>query len=199
MRQETDAKSPEDLPTCIQPAGDSARIGAQLRLKKRHKRRIKAAKKIQAWWRGHLVRRTLLVAALRAWMIQGWWRMILLRRAYKQQKLLLRLYVIQEKSAVKLQSCFRMWQCRQYCQLVQNLPEFQTPESNLIFQNNEVLQVHHRPHSRLLLEQCSRVGYDFLALQQQLQCDHSKMAPPQLSMVNWETEHFSSTSAHFSL
>ncbi|XP_077651402.1 IQ domain-containing protein F3 [Urocitellus parryii] len=111
------------------------------RLKKRRKRRIKAAKKIQAWWRGHLVRRTLLVAALRAWMIQGWWRMILLRRAYKQQKLLLRLYVIQEKSAVKLQSCFRMWQCRQYCQLVQNLPEFQTPESNLIFQNNEVLQV----------------------------------------------------------
>uniref|UniRef100_A0A8C6EMZ1 IQ domain-containing protein F2 n=1 Tax=Marmota marmota marmota TaxID=9994 RepID=A0A8C6EMZ1_MARMA len=83
-------------------------------------KRIKAAKKIQAWWRGHLVRRTLLVAALRAWMIQGWWRMILLRRAYKQQKLLLRLYVIQEKSAVKLQSCFRMWQCRQYCQLVLN-------------------------------------------------------------------------------
>ncbi|XP_052043389.1 LOW QUALITY PROTEIN: IQ domain-containing protein F3-like [Apodemus sylvaticus] len=30
--------------------------------------------KIQAWWRGTLVRRTLLLAALSAWTIQCWWR-----------------------------------------------------------------------------------------------------------------------------
>ncbi|XP_047421396.1 IQ domain-containing protein F3 [Sciurus carolinensis] len=113
----------------------------KLLLKKRHKKRVRAAQKIQAWWRGHLVRRTLLVAALRAWMIQGWWRMVLLRRAHKHQKYLLRLYVIQEKSAVKLQSCVRMWQCRQYYQLDYTLPVSQTPKSSLIFQNSDVLQV----------------------------------------------------------
>ncbi|NP_001355577.1 IQ domain-containing protein F3 isoform 1 [Mus musculus] len=33
-----------------------------------------AGVKIQAWWRGTLVRRTLLLAALNAWTIQCWWR-----------------------------------------------------------------------------------------------------------------------------
>ena len=34
----------------------------------------KAVVSIQAWWRGTLVRRTLLHAALRAWIIQCWWK-----------------------------------------------------------------------------------------------------------------------------
>lgn len=34
----------------------------------------KAAVAIQAWWRGTLVRRTLLHAALKAWIIQCWWK-----------------------------------------------------------------------------------------------------------------------------
>ncbi|XP_076773556.1 IQ domain-containing protein F2 isoform X4 [Arvicanthis niloticus] len=35
---------------------------------------VLAGVKIQAWWRGTLVRRTLLLAALSAWTIQCWWR-----------------------------------------------------------------------------------------------------------------------------
>ncbi|EDL77285.1 IQ motif containing F3, isoform CRA_a [Rattus norvegicus] len=33
-----------------------------------------AGVKIQAWWRGTLVRRTLLLAILSAWTIQSWWK-----------------------------------------------------------------------------------------------------------------------------
>ncbi|XP_031200306.1 IQ domain-containing protein F3-like isoform X2 [Mastomys coucha] len=35
---------------------------------------VLAGVKIQAWWRGTLVRRTLLLAALSAWTIQCWWK-----------------------------------------------------------------------------------------------------------------------------
>ncbi|XP_075852476.1 IQ domain-containing protein F3 isoform X4 [Microcebus murinus] len=48
--------------------------------KLRHEKRVRAAGKIQAWWRGNLVRRILLVAALRAWMIQCWWRTVMQRQ-----------------------------------------------------------------------------------------------------------------------
>ncbi|XP_012932231.1 IQ domain-containing protein F3 isoform X2 [Heterocephalus glaber] len=114
----------------------------KLLLAKCHKKRVEAARKIQAWWRGNLVRRTLLVAALRAWMIQCWWRTILHRQHQKLQQSLLRIYVIQEESVVKLQSWVRMWQCRQYyCQICDALCVFQPPNRSLVTQNKDTLQV----------------------------------------------------------
>ncbi|XP_010623704.1 IQ domain-containing protein F3 isoform X2 [Fukomys damarensis] len=113
----------------------------QLLLAKQHKRRVEAARKIQAWWRGNLVRRTLLVAALRAWMIQCWWRTILHRQQKKLRQSLLRIYVIQEESVVKLQSWVRMWQCRQYyCQICEALCVFKPSNSSLVIQNKDTLQ-----------------------------------------------------------
>ncbi|CAK7292302.1 IQ domain-containing protein F3 [Vulpes vulpes] len=102
---------------------------------KRRRARAKAAGKIQAWWRGTLVRRTLLVAALRAWMIQIWWRTVLWRRVLKWRQDLLKIYVIQEEAAVKLQSWVRMWQChRRYCRMCNALCILQTPEGCFAFQ-----------------------------------------------------------------
>ncbi|KAL2803755.1 IQ domain-containing protein F3 [Daubentonia madagascariensis] len=110
--------------------------------KLRHKKRVKAAGQIQAWWRGILVRRTLLVAALRAWMIQSWWRTVLQKRINKRRQALLRFYVVQEQAAVKLQSWVRMWQCRQcYCQICNALCVFQVPDSSLAFQTDDFLEV----------------------------------------------------------
>ncbi|XP_004625210.1 IQ domain-containing protein F3 [Octodon degus] len=114
----------------------------KLLLAKRHRKRVKAAGKIQAWWRGNLVRRTLLVAALRAWMIQCWWRTILHRQHQKLHQRLLRMYVIQEQSAVKLQSWIRMQQCRQYYyQICDALCVYQPLNSSLVFQNKDTSQV----------------------------------------------------------
>ncbi|XP_008055979.1 IQ domain-containing protein F3 [Carlito syrichta] len=111
-------------------------------LAKRHRQRVQAAGQIQAWWRGILVRRILLVAALRAWMIQCWWRMVTQRRIRKQQQALLRVYVIQEHAAVKLQSWVRMWQCRRYYwQICNVLCLCQVPESSLTFHTDDFLQV----------------------------------------------------------
>ncbi|XP_063104008.1 IQ domain-containing protein F3 [Cavia porcellus] len=124
----------------VQETKDRER-GKKLR-DKHHKKRVQAARKIQAWWRGNLVRRTLLVAALRAWIIQCWWRTVLHRKHQKLQQSLLRTYVIQEQSAVKLQSWVRMKQCRQcYCQICDALCVFQPPDSSLVFQNKDTLQV----------------------------------------------------------
>nr|KAF6474998.1 hypothetical protein HJG63_011094 [Rousettus aegyptiacus] len=47
---------------------------------------VKAATEIQAWWRGTLVRRALLHAALRAWVIQSWWRLMLMRATARCSK-----------------------------------------------------------------------------------------------------------------
>ncbi|KAK2091219.1 hypothetical protein P7K49_030503 [Saguinus oedipus] len=99
--------------------------GAQHRWRKR----VKVAGQIQAWWCGVLVCRTLLVAALRAWIIQCWWRTLVQRQIRHRRQELLRAYVIQEQVAVKLQACVRMWQCRQhYCQMCNALCLFQVPE-----------------------------------------------------------------------
>nr|XP_037858557.1 IQ domain-containing protein F3 [Chlorocebus sabaeus] len=120
----------------------SALLGQLLVAQLHHRKRVKAAGKIQAWWRGVLVRRTLLVAALRAWMIQCWWRTLVQRRIHQRQQALLRVYVIQEQAVVKLQSCIRMWQCRQcYRQMCNSLRLFQVPESSLAFQTDSFLQV----------------------------------------------------------
>ncbi|XP_036905821.1 IQ domain-containing protein F2 [Sturnira hondurensis] len=71
--------------------------------------KIKAARKIQAWWRGTLVRRTLLHAALRAWVVQSWWRLTLARMLHKSRRVALVNYSVREGAVVKLQSLVRMW------------------------------------------------------------------------------------------
>ncbi|EQB77025.1 hypothetical protein CB1_000145001 [Camelus ferus] len=88
-------------------------------IQKALKERIKAATKIQAWWRGTLVRRTLLHAALRAWVIQCWWRMTLDRRLQKKRRAALITYAHAERAVVKLQSLVRMWRVHwRYCQVL---------------------------------------------------------------------------------
>lgn len=74
---------------------------------------------IQAWWRGTLVRRTLLHAALRAWIIQCWWRMTLDRIKQRKRREALFAYAKRERAVVKLQSLVRMWRIRwRYCQVL---------------------------------------------------------------------------------
>ncbi|XP_037682333.1 IQ domain-containing protein F5-like [Choloepus didactylus] len=74
---------------------------------------------IQAWWRGTLVRRTLLHAALRAWIIQSWWREHLARQLERRRRAALESYAQQEGAAVRLQAWARMWRVRRrFCRLV---------------------------------------------------------------------------------
>ncbi|XP_051061525.1 IQ domain-containing protein F5 [Phodopus roborovskii] len=78
-----------------------------------------AAVHIQAWWRGTLLRRSLLHAALNAWIIQSWWRKILATVREKRRRAALELYAQKTRATVKLQSWFRMWRIRQrYCRLL---------------------------------------------------------------------------------
>ncbi|EHB14855.1 IQ domain-containing protein F6 [Heterocephalus glaber] len=74
--------------------------------------RQKAAVRIQSWWRGNVVRRTLLHTALRAWVIQGWWRSTQAKVLEQRRPLALRLYSCQEWAVVKVQAQVRMWQAR---------------------------------------------------------------------------------------
>ncbi|XP_058144707.1 IQ domain-containing protein F2 [Dasypus novemcinctus] len=94
----------------------------QLALKEKQqkkKRLMKAATQIQAWWRGTLVRRTLLHAALRAWIIQCWWRLVLARQLEKKRQAALIAYAEKERAVVKLQSLVRMWRIHwRYCQVL---------------------------------------------------------------------------------
>ncbi|XP_036288288.1 IQ domain-containing protein F2 [Pipistrellus kuhlii] len=81
--------------------------------------RRRAAQRIQAWWRGTLVRRALLHAALRAWQIQRWWRRRLegLRRRRRREALLS--FALRERAAVRLQALVRMWRVRwRYAQVL---------------------------------------------------------------------------------
>nr|XP_004664236.1 IQ domain-containing protein F3 [Jaculus jaculus] len=109
-------------------------------------RRFRAARRIQAWWRGLLVRRALLAAALRAWVIQSWWRAILHRHVRKQRLALLRAYAIEEEAAVKLQACVRGWQSRHcFYRTSGALCVFQPSyQDSLAFQNGHILQVQYR-------------------------------------------------------
>ncbi|XP_017384175.1 IQ domain-containing protein F5-like [Cebus imitator] len=78
-----------------------------------------ASTKIQAWWRGTLVRRTLLHAALRALIIQCWWRQVLAKLLAKRRWAALELCTRQQWAAVRLQSWVRMWRVRRrYCRLL---------------------------------------------------------------------------------
>ncbi|CAO2633696.1 IQ domain-containing protein F5, partial [Lemmus lemmus] len=72
-----------------------------------------AAKKIQAWWRGTLVRRILLKAALSAWIIQCWWRKTLARKLEKKRMDALRWMAQETRACVTIQSWVRMQHARQ--------------------------------------------------------------------------------------
>ncbi|XP_016072360.1 PREDICTED: IQ domain-containing protein F2 [Miniopterus natalensis] len=87
---------------------------------KPREKKTKQIMKIQAWWRGTLVRRTLLHAALRAWVIQCWWRETRVRLHSKKRREALESYVARERAVVKLQSLIRMWRIHwRYCQVLQ--------------------------------------------------------------------------------
>ncbi|XP_055485489.1 IQ domain-containing protein F2-like [Psammomys obesus] len=81
--------------------------------------KAKAATQLQAWWRGTLVRRTLLRSALSAWIIQCWWRPTLWRIAEKRRRKVLIDFSSKERAVVKLQSLIRMWRVHwRYCQVL---------------------------------------------------------------------------------
>ncbi|KAG5197692.1 hypothetical protein MG293_017645 [Ovis ammon polii] len=89
------------------------------REKAKNGRRERAAKKIQAWWRGTLVRRTLLHAALSTWIIQSWWKLTMDRLLQKKRRAALIAYAHRERAVVKLQSLVRMWRIHwRYCQVL---------------------------------------------------------------------------------
>ncbi|XP_003476757.2 IQ domain-containing protein F1 [Cavia porcellus] len=81
--------------------------------------KVMSTVKIQAWWRGTLVRRALLHAALSALVIQCWWRMILAKMVDRRRRVILKQFLKEERAAVRLQSWVRMWRARQqYCQVL---------------------------------------------------------------------------------
>lgn len=71
-----------------------------------------AAMAIQAWWRGQLVRRALLVAASSARRIQGWWRRVGSQRREQQRLWVLAEYIKLERAVVLLQAQVRAWVMR---------------------------------------------------------------------------------------
>ncbi|KAF5927952.1 hypothetical protein HPG69_013782 [Diceros bicornis minor] len=74
---------------------------------------------IQAWWRGTLVRRTLLHLVLRARIIQCWWKQKLAKLLENRRRAALVFYAQQEWAVVKLQSRVRMWRIRlRFCRLL---------------------------------------------------------------------------------
>nr|XP_004664354.1 IQ domain-containing protein F5 [Jaculus jaculus] len=78
-----------------------------------------AAVLIQAWWRGTLLRRSLVRAALSAWIIQIWWKKTQARLLDRRRRISLEMYARREWAVVKLQSLVRMWRIRQrYCRLL---------------------------------------------------------------------------------
>uniref|UniRef100_M3YK67 IQ motif containing F5 n=1 Tax=Mustela putorius furo TaxID=9669 RepID=M3YK67_MUSPF len=84
-----------------------------------HQQREQKAIKIQAWWRGTLVRRTLLHAALRACVIQHWWKLMLTKLLERRKRAALESFSRREWAVVQLQSWVRMWRVRQrYCRLL---------------------------------------------------------------------------------
>ncbi|XP_051029434.1 IQ domain-containing protein F5-like [Phodopus roborovskii] len=80
--------------------------------------KVRKARKIQAWWRGTLVRRALLKAALSAWIIQCWWRKILAAQLEKRRLEALHWMTQETRACVTIQSWVRMLIIRQqYWQL----------------------------------------------------------------------------------
>ncbi|XP_059244268.1 IQ domain-containing protein F5-like [Mustela nigripes] len=89
------------------------------KVEEKHPDREQKAIKIQAWWRGTLVRRTLLHAALRACVIQHWWKLMLTKLLERRKRAALESFSRREWAVVQLQSLVRMWRVRQrYCRLL---------------------------------------------------------------------------------
>ncbi|CAO2633699.1 IQ domain-containing protein F2 [Lemmus lemmus] len=66
-----------------------------------------------------MVRRTLLHAALRVWIIQCWWRLTLWRILEKKRRKALVDFSNKERAVVKIQSLIRMWRIHwRYCQVL---------------------------------------------------------------------------------
>ncbi|XP_019654943.1 IQ domain-containing protein F1 [Ailuropoda melanoleuca] len=111
----------EDVDTVKTEKVDSAESGARQTPGNQHKPSTSNPEviKIQAWWRGTLVRRTLLHAVIRALIIQRWWKQILTKLMEKRRRAALETFTRKEWAAVKLQSWVRMWRIRRrYCRLL---------------------------------------------------------------------------------
>ncbi|XP_053152225.1 IQ domain-containing protein F2-like isoform X2 [Hemicordylus capensis] len=78
----------------------------------REKRECKAAVTIQKWWRGELVRRTLLQAAIYVRVIQKWWSCVVWRLRKEKRLRALVKYTWPTKACVLMQSVIRMWLLR---------------------------------------------------------------------------------------
>ncbi|XP_075823828.1 IQ domain-containing protein F1 [Microtus pennsylvanicus] len=101
--------------------------------------------KIQAWWRGTLVRRALLHAALRAWVIQGWWRLILTKMMEKKRQSVLDAFQREQWAVVRVQSWIRMWQVRRrYCQVLRAVRIIQSHWRCHICASRGVIKGHYR-------------------------------------------------------
>ncbi|XP_036905823.1 IQ domain-containing protein F5-like [Sturnira hondurensis] len=117
-RQEEEESPPPAIRTKLPPR-PSARPPTPPPPKRKPPDEEQKAIKIQAWWRGTLVRRTLLHAALRAAIIQRWWRRVLSRRLERRRRKALNSCVREAWAAVRLQSWVRMWRVRRrYCRLL---------------------------------------------------------------------------------
>uniref|UniRef100_A0A8B9ENQ3 IQ motif containing F6 n=1 Tax=Anser cygnoides TaxID=8845 RepID=A0A8B9ENQ3_ANSCY len=74
--------------------------------------RTAAAVTIQAWWRGQLVRRALLVADTSARRIQAWWQKVASQQQERQRLQVLVDYMRTERASVLLQAQVRAWAAR---------------------------------------------------------------------------------------
>ncbi|KAM5232352.1 IQ domain-containing protein F5-like [Hipposideros larvatus] len=102
--EEETKEEKEKPPTTPQPSSSKLKV---------HPDEEQQATKIQAWWRGTLVRRTLLHAALRASIIQRWWKQVLAKLLEERRRAALESYARQTQAVVRLQSWVRMWCIRQ--------------------------------------------------------------------------------------
>ncbi|KAL1781496.1 IQ domain-containing protein F1 [Sigmodon hispidus] len=101
--------------------------------------------KIQAWWRGTLVRRALLHAALRAWIIQCWWRLMLPKILEKRRKSILDSFQQEQWAVVRVQSWIRMWLIRRhYCRLLKAVRTIQSHWRCHLCNSRGVIKGHYR-------------------------------------------------------
>lgn len=100
-----------------------------------------ASIKIQAWWRGTLVRRTLLLAALSAWIIQCWWRKTMARLLERKLQKVMVTSLRQAQATVKLQSWVRMWLVRKrYLHLLNTVQKLQDSRNPYICKSLKTIQ-----------------------------------------------------------
>uniref|UniRef100_A0A8D0BUY1 Uncharacterized protein n=1 Tax=Salvator merianae TaxID=96440 RepID=A0A8D0BUY1_SALMN len=126
---------------------------------------------IQKWWRGTLVRRSLLHATICALVVQKWWLRVLTRLHEERRVKALVSYVWPEKAIVLLQSMFRMWlmktrykKYQKAAHIIQNnwrLYSFQK-ETNIGFLNN--LKNNFIGRQSLGLQFCRRYAKNHLVL-----------------------------------